>query len=160
MSLRARVTTLVGAFVVVVAAIAFVAVHFILASPPVVDYTSSASGGQVNVVMQTDPQNTVTSQPDWVSYFIQNPQTKQWVHTTYFKVPAGTRVNMTIYGYDGCTPLRNPVWGQVTGTTGGVAYQQRRARIRCSTPGRDATSSTRSRWRASVSTFRSPRRRR
>ena len=27
---------------------------------------------------------------------------------------------MTILGYDGCTPLRNPVWGKVAGTTGGV----------------------------------------
>jgi len=52
----------------------------------------------------------------------QNQQSKQWVHTTYFAVPAGTKVNMTIIGYDGCTPLRNPVWGQVTGTAGGVAY--------------------------------------
>ena len=38
------------------------------------------------------------------------------MHTTYFKVPAGTQVNITILGYDGCTPLRNPYWGQVTGT--------------------------------------------
>jgi hypothetical protein len=55
-----------------------------------------------------------------VSYFIQNPQTKQFVHTTYFEVPADTQVNITILGYDGCTPLRNPVWGKVTGTAGNV----------------------------------------
>jgi hypothetical protein len=29
---------------------------------------------------------------------------------------------MTIYGYDGCTPLRNPYFSKVTGTIGGVAY--------------------------------------
>jgi len=73
-------------------------------------------------VLQTDPQNTVTNKPDWVSYFIQDPRTKQWVHTTYFAVPAATKVNITIEGYDGCTPLRNPVWGKVTGTIGGVEY--------------------------------------
>ena len=28
---------------------------------------------------------------------------------------------MTIYGYDGCTPLRNQLWGGVSGTVGGVA---------------------------------------
>jgi hypothetical protein len=28
---------------------------------------------------------------------------------------------MTIYGYDGCTPLRNPYFGHVTGTIGGTA---------------------------------------
>jgi hypothetical protein len=121
-SLPARVTTLLIAFVAVVVVVTFVAVHFILSSPPVENYTPYASGGQVNVVLQTDPQNTVTNKPDWVSYFIQDPRTKQWVHTTYFAVPAATKVNVTIEGYDGCTPLRNPVWGQVTGTIGGVEY--------------------------------------
>jgi hypothetical protein len=29
-------------------------------------------------------------------------------------------VNVTILGYDGCTPLRNPIWGRVAGTAGGV----------------------------------------
>ena len=122
MSLPARVTTLLIAFAAVVALVVFVAMHFIAAKPIVEDYAPYASNGQVNVVMQTDAQNTVTNRPVWVSYFIQNPQTKQWVHTTYFEVPAATRVNMTIYEYDGCTPLRNPVWGQVTGTIGNVEY--------------------------------------
>ena len=72
--------------------------------------------------MQEDPQNTVTTNPDWVSYFIQDPKTRQWVHTTLFKVPAGATVNVTVLGYDGCTPLRNPFWGKVTGTIGGAAY--------------------------------------
>jgi hypothetical protein len=119
-SLPARVTTLVIAFLVVVAGVTFVALHFIAAQPPVADYTPYASGGQVNVFLQTDPQTTVTNKPDWVSYFIQDPQTKQWVHTTYFAVPTNTKVNVTILGYDGCTPLRNPYWGMVTGTLGKV----------------------------------------
>jgi hypothetical protein len=119
-SLPARVTTLVIAFLAVVAGVVFVTLHFIGAQPPVEDYTPYASGGQVNVFLQTDPQTTVTNKPDWVSYFIQDPQTKQWVHTTYFAVPADTKVNVTILGYDGCTPLRNPLWGQVTGTEGNV----------------------------------------
>ena len=42
------------------------------------------------------------------------------MHTTYFAVPANTKVNVTILGYDGCTPLRNPFWGRVTGMTGGA----------------------------------------
>ena len=61
MSLPARVTTLLIAFVAVVVVVTFVAVHFILSSPPVENYTPYASGGQVNVVLQTDPQNTVTN---------------------------------------------------------------------------------------------------
>jgi hypothetical protein len=121
-SLRVRVTTLLIALIAVVAGGVFVVLHIIAASPPVEDYTPYASGGQVNVVLQTDAQNGVTNKPDWVSYFIQDPKTKQWVHTTYFEVPSNTRVNVTILGYDGCTPLRNPVWGQVTGTIGGVEY--------------------------------------
>jgi len=121
-SLRARVTTLLGAFVLVVAGIAFVAFHFILAGPPVENYAPYASNGQVNVMLEADPQTTVTNKPAWVSYFIADPRTHRWVHTTYFEVPASTKVTITIEGYDGCTPLRNPVWGKVTGTIGGVEY--------------------------------------
>jgi hypothetical protein len=122
-SVRARVLTLIAAFIAVVAGGAFIVLHYLLGGPPVEDFTVGVtpnSGAQVNVVMQEDAQNTVTSTPDWVSYFIKSPRTGQWVHTTLFKVPAGTRVNLTILGYDGCTPLRNPIWGQVTGTIGGV----------------------------------------
>jgi hypothetical protein len=119
-SLPARVTTLVIAFLAVVAGGIFVALHYIGSQPPTVDYTSVASNGQVNVTLMTTPQTTVTDKPDWVSYFIKNPSTGQFVHTTYFKVPADTQVNITILGYDGCTPLRNPLWGKVTGTAGNV----------------------------------------
>ena len=148
-----------SAFVAVVAGIVFVVIHIILAAPPVEDYTPYASGGQVNVVMQTDAQNTVTNHPDWVSYFIQNPQTKQWVHTTYFEVPANTRVNMTIIEYDGCTPLRNPIWGQVTGTIGGVEYVNGQPTSVLNSWSEMQRRSTRSRCRPWASTSRSPRRR-
>jgi hypothetical protein len=123
-SLPARVTTLVIAFLAVVAGGIFVALHYIGSQPPTVDYTSVASNGQVNVTLMTTPQTTVTDKPDWVSYFIKNPSTGQFVHTTYFKVPADTQVNITILGYDGCTPLRNPLWGKVTGTAGNVEVVQ------------------------------------
>ncbi len=121
MSLAARVVTLLVAFVLVTAGAAVLVVHFLLGGPPVEDFTAGVtanSGAQVNVTMQEDPQNTVTSHPDWVSYFIKSPKSGAWVHTTLFKVPAGTRVNVTILGYDGCTPLRNPYWDRVTGTIG------------------------------------------
>jgi hypothetical protein len=108
------------AFLAVVAGGIFVAFHYIGVQPSVEDYTSFASHGQVDVTMMTTAQTTITDKPDWVTYFIKDPSTGQFVHTTYFKVPAGTRVNMTILGYDGCTPLRNPVWGKVTGTIGNV----------------------------------------
>jgi hypothetical protein len=124
-SLPARAVTLLVAFLAFAALAVFVVVHYFLASPQAVDFTAGVApdtGATVNVVMQEDPQNTVSSHPDWVSYFIQDPKTHQWEHTTIFKVPAGSTVDMTILGYDGCTPLRNPVFGQVTGTIGGVEY--------------------------------------
>jgi hypothetical protein len=121
-SLPARVTTLVIAFLAVVAGGIYIALHYIGAQPPVEDYTSVASNGQVNVTLMTAAQTTVTDKPDWVTYFIENPSTHQFVHTTYFKVPANTQVNVTILGYDGCTPLRNPVWGRVTGTLDGAEH--------------------------------------
>jgi hypothetical protein len=114
------VTTLVIAFLAVVAGGIYMALHYIGVRPPVEDYTSFASNGQVNVTLMTAAQTTVTDKPDWVTYFVQNPSSKQFVHTTYFKVPANTQVNITILGYDGCTPLRNPLWGRVAGTIGGV----------------------------------------
>jgi hypothetical protein len=119
-SLPARVATLVVAFLAVVAGGVFVALHYIGAQPPVEDYSSYASNGQVNVTLMTAPQTTVTDKPDWVTYFVKDPSTGQFVHTTYFAVPANTQINVTILGYDGCTPLRNPTWGRVTGVQGGV----------------------------------------
>jgi hypothetical protein len=119
-SLPARAATLVVAFLAVVAGVIFVALNFIGAQPSVENYTSYAKAGQVNITLMTTPQTTVTNKPDWVSYFIKNPATGNFDHTTYFEVPADTRVNVTILGYDGCTPLRNPLWGQVAGTIGGT----------------------------------------
>ena len=117
MSLPVRITALLVAFAAVVVGAAFIVVHYILASPPTV--TFNASGGVTNVMLQEDPQNNSSSKPDWVSYFVQDPNTKKWVHTTLFSVPAGTTVHVTILGYDGCTPPRNNFWSLVQGTTDG-----------------------------------------
>ena len=121
MSVAARAAALIVAFLGVVGLGIFVAVYYIGAATtqlPIVHYT--ASGGQVNVVLQEDPQNDSTTRPDWVTYYTQDPATKQWLHTTLFSVPANTKVNVTIYGYDGCTPLRNNYFSQVQGTIGGT----------------------------------------
>jgi len=116
-SLPVRITALLVAFAAVVVGAAFIVVHYILASPPQI--TFNASGGVTNVMLQEDPQNNSSSKPDWVSYFVQDPNTKKWVHTTLFSVPAGTTVHVTILGYDGCTPPRNNFWSLVQGTTDG-----------------------------------------
>lgn len=121
MSLPARVVTLVVAFLAVVAGASFLVINFLLSGPPVEAFTTAAAG-QVNVTMQEAPQTSSGSKPDWVSYFVKSPSTGKWVHTTLIQVPAGATVHMTIYGYDGCTPLRNPFWGKVTGTVGNREY--------------------------------------
>lgn len=119
MSLPVRITALLVAFAAVAVGAAFIVVHYFLGSPPTV--TFNATGGVTNVVLQEDPQNNSSSKPDWVSYFVQDPKTKDWVHTTLFSVPAGTTVHMTVLGYDGCTPPRNNFWSQIQGTIGGTA---------------------------------------
>ncbi len=125
MSLPARIVTLLVAVLAVAGGAAFLAVYYIGANPPTVNYVPEAHGGVVNVVLQEDPQNTVSSRPDWVSYFVQDPKTHAWVHTTLFQVPKDTRVNMTILGYDGCTPARNNYWSKVQGTIGNsISVQQ------------------------------------
>src|ERR1700728_4741475 len=109
MTLRVRIATLSAAFVVVVALAVFIVIHFLLGGPPVENFTAGVtpdSGATVHVMMQEDPQNSVTSHPDWVSYFIKSPTTGQWIHTTLFTLPAGSKIDMTILGSDGCTPLR------------------------------------------------------
>jgi hypothetical protein len=123
-SVPARAAALLAAVLVVVGLGVFVAVYYIggASALPTVHY--AASGGQVNVALQEDPQNNSASKPDWVSYYVQDPTSKQWIHTTLFTVPAGTKVNMTIYGYDGCTPLRNNYWSQVQGVTGNTVTVQ------------------------------------
>ena len=129
MSLPARIVTLLVAFLAVAAGVAFLVVHYLLASPPTVDFTAGVqpnTGATIHVVMQEAPVNTVSTHPVWVSYFIQDPKTRQWVHTTLFTVPAGTTVDMTVYGYDSCTPLRNNFWSYVTGTVGRVAFENGR----------------------------------
>jgi hypothetical protein len=125
MSLPARVGTLIVAFLAVVGGVIFIVLKFLLFSPPVVQFGAGVTpdqGRAVNVTLQEDPQNSVSTHPDWVSYFIKSPTTGTWVHTTLFKVPAGSMIHVTIYGFDGCTPLRNPFWGKVTGTVGDVEY--------------------------------------
>ena len=125
MSVAARAAALLAAFLVVVGVVVFVAFYYIGSARtqlPVVHYT--ASGGQVNVVLQEDPSNDSATKPNWVTYYTQDPVTKNWLHTTLFSVPANTKVNVTIYGFDGCTPLRNNFWGQVQGTIGNTVTVQ------------------------------------
>jgi len=121
MSLPARIATVVVAFLAVVGGVVFVLAHYLLATPPTVDFTAGHVPGQpVSMTFMTDPVNDVSSHPDWVSYFARSPQTGQWVHSTIWQLPAHTRINVTAYEFDTCDPLRNQLMGEVTGTIGDV----------------------------------------
>jgi hypothetical protein len=124
-SVLTRAAVLTVAFLIVVGLGVFTALYYIgSATTQLTTVHYSASGGQVNLVLQEDPQNDSASRPDWVSYFTQDPTSKQWVHTTLFSVPANTKINVTIYGYDGCTPLRNNYFSGIQGVTGNAVTVQ------------------------------------
>lgn len=124
MSVPARAAALLVAVAAVVGLGVFVAVYYIGSASSLTTVHYTASGGQVNVVLQEDPGNDSATKPNWVTYYTQDPTSKQWVHTTLFSVPANTKVNVTIYGFDGCTPLRNNYWSQVQGTIGNTVTVQ------------------------------------
>jgi len=115
-----RIATVVGFFVVAVVVIVVLVIGF-TKQPPTVDYSNAQSGQPVDVTLQTVGAYGSAPHPTWVSYLIKDPSTGQWVHTSYFQVPAHTRVNMTIIQYDSGSPLRNQQTGMVTGTAGKVA---------------------------------------
>ena len=124
MSVIARAAALTVAVLVVVGVGIFVAVYYLGSKSQLTNVAYTATNGQVNLVLQEDPQNNSASKPDWVSYFVQDPKTHHFIHTTLFSIPEHVRVNVTIYGYDGCTPLRNNFFSRVQGTDGGVVNVQ------------------------------------
>jgi hypothetical protein len=119
-----RAVSLTVAFLIVVGLGLFVVLYYIGSASALTTVHYTGSGGQVNVVLQEDPGNDSATRPNWVTYYTQDPATKNWVHTTLFSVPANTKVNVTVYGFDGCTPLRNNFFSQVQGTIGGTVTVQ------------------------------------
>jgi hypothetical protein len=101
LSVLARAVTLLVAFLAVVGGIFFVVIHILLAEPPTVNFTAGHTAGQpVSMTIMTDPVNDVSNHPDWVSYFVQSPQTGKWIHSTIWQLPAHTRINVTNYEFD------------------------------------------------------------
>src|ERR1700746_502439 len=76
-SVTARAASLLVAFLVVAGLVTFVALYYVggTSALPTVHY--AASGGQVNVMLQEDPQNNSSSKPDWVMYYVQDPSSTQ-----------------------------------------------------------------------------------
>ena len=124
MSVLVRAAALSVAFLIVVGLGVFAAVYYIGGTSALPNVHYAASNGQVNVALQEDPGNDSATAPAWVTYYVYDPTTKNWEHTTLFTVPANTKVNMTIYGFDGCTPLRNNFWSYVQGVDGNTVTVQ------------------------------------
>ncbi|NNN03236.1 MAG: hypothetical protein HKL87_04495 [Acidimicrobiaceae bacterium] len=123
MSVKGRLSVVVGLFVVVVAAVALAVNSWLAAGVPggVINYSTTSSTGSVNIILQTVGAIGYGAHPTWVSYLTQNPSTGQWQHTTSWQVPAHTVVHVTDYQYDSGSALRNQQFGQVQGTIGGTA---------------------------------------
>lgn len=121
MSFGGRLSVVLGLFVVAAGLAVWAVVGFMLPTTPTVDFTAAQpSGAPVDLTVQTVGTIGFGANPTWVSYLVKNPS-GQWVHSTVWKVPAHTRINLTIEQYDSGSPLRNQQWGLVAGTTGGVA---------------------------------------
>jgi hypothetical protein len=83
--------------------------------PPVVPGPTKSVDLTIQTVAAIGP--SLSSNPDWVSYLVRNPQGK-WLHTTIWSLPAHTLVHVTVYQFDGDSGLRNPFMARVRGTVG------------------------------------------
>ncbi len=120
MSFGGRLSVVLGLFVIAAGFAVWGVVGFLLPTTPTIDFTSAqAAGAPVNLTVQTVPSIGFGSHPTWVTYMVKDPS-GQWQHATIWKVPAHTRINLTIEQYDSGSPLRNQQWGLVAGTTNGV----------------------------------------
>jgi len=121
MSFGGRMATFLVLLAIVVGLVVFSVVTFLTPQPATVDFTGAqTSGSPVNLTVQTVGAIGFGDHPTWVSYMVKDPS-GAWVHSTVWKVPAHTRINVTIDQYDSGSPLRNQQWGLVQGTTGGIA---------------------------------------
>ncbi|MDQ6816375.1 MAG: hypothetical protein M3018_03075 [Actinomycetota bacterium] len=93
-------------------------VLFLTAAPPAI--SAVMRNGTANLTIQSVPSYGHAPDPDWVSYLVRDPSGR-WQHSTIWKLPANTTVNVTVYQYDTATGLRNPFLAQVRGTLGGTA---------------------------------------
>jgi len=119
MNRGARIALVALGAVVAGVLVTFYVVGYLLVTPPTTSAAASGAG-TASLTMQTVAAFGSGDKPDWVSYLVQDPQ-GNWQHTTYFKVPANSQIDVTIYQYDTATGLRNPFLAQVRGTVGNTA---------------------------------------
>jgi hypothetical protein len=111
----ARIAVVLACLGAAVGLIVFVAMAFIRSSPPTVTF-SSQNGKPVNLTIQTVGTIGFGVHPTWVSYLVKDPQ-GNWVNTTLWKLPAHTKIDVTIDEYDSGSPLRNQQIGSVYGVS-------------------------------------------
>jgi len=121
MSPLQKILGIAAAVCVIGVVIGFYITGVLMAGPKALTLPTSSGGKTVDLTIETvaaaGPQ--LAANPDWVSYFVQD-SSKHWRHTTIWNVPANTRVNVTIYQFDGDSGLRNPFMAKVRGTLGDV----------------------------------------
>src|SRR5579871_5859222 len=115
--MRVRGVAVAATFAGLVALVVLYVVFFLTSAPAAI--SAVVSNGTAQLTLQTVPSYGHHPFPDWVSYLAKD-SSGHWKHTTIFKVPAHTLVNVTIYQYDGASGLRNDFLAKVQGTKGGV----------------------------------------
>jgi hypothetical protein len=116
--MRGRAIGVAGVLVLLSALVALYVFDFLVVTPPALSATMH--DGTAHLTLQTVPSYGHTPDPDWVSYLAEDQQ-GHWKHTTIYRLPAHTRVTVTVYQFDTATGLRNPFLAQVRGTQGGTA---------------------------------------
>ena len=90
-----------------------------LASYPPTVAASITAPGEANLRIQTVGAIGSGDHPTWVSYLVQDSH-GSWVHSTIWQLPAHSLIHVTVEQYDTAGPLRNELWGEVTGTPSGT----------------------------------------
>lgn len=113
-----RVIGITLGLVVVCAAIGLYIGLYLINVPGSVAAAQTSSGAQL--YLATVPAAALNDpHPTWVSYYVTNPQGRDWQHRTTFVVPANSMVHVTIRQFDGDSGLRNSFLSQASGTIGG-----------------------------------------
>jgi len=120
MSFGGRLSAVLVLLAIAIGLAVYTVVTYLTPQSGVVDFTAGQpAGAPVTLTVQTVGSIGYGAHPTWVTYMVQAPD-GQWQHDTTWKVPAHTRINMTIHQFDSGSPLRNQQWGRVQGVTGGV----------------------------------------
>jgi hypothetical protein len=103
----------------VLAIAALIAAYVIFLTHGPTPYKPAASGGTVNLQLQTVAAIGPKLSPNenWVSYLVNESGT--WHRSTVWTLPANSTVHVTVYNYDGQSGLRNPFLAQARGIVGG-----------------------------------------